>query len=333
MNSTRKYVFAFFGLAAIGATLANATPALQRLKQLFSSGTAASPAVAFQSDSDTGFYSAAANTFGIAGGGAAAMTVTPGTLTMSKSTTTNSLVSSTSATAMTSSVAAWTLSPSATPAANDLVLEVNDDQGASLFSVDVEGDVVFAGTLTCSSSVVDLTLSGNDMTASGTGQSFNIVSATNDATTSSTVAAITLSTSTNVTAGDLVLEVNDSAAASLLSVTEQGDVYQLGRSISTSTLTVADSGDGSAAAGTVTPSADVVVVTCSDSDGCTMTMSETGAITGSRITITNTSANTATFADSAGVSEIAGSFAAGQYDTITLVYAGSTWIEVSRSNN
>lgn len=99
------------------------------------------------------------------------------------------------------------------------------------------------------------------------------------------------------------------------------------------TVTVADSGNGSAATGTITPTSSVVIVVCNDSDGCTMTMGEGSAATGQRVTIVNTSANTANFADSSGVSELAGAFAMGQYDTLSIVYAGSTWIETGRSNN
>lgn len=100
------------------------------------------------------------------------------------------------------------------------------------------------------------------------------------------------------------------------------------------TVTVADSGDGSAALSTVTPTSSYIEVACNDTDGCTMTLSETGAATGQMVTIINVSANTATFADTSGVTEIAGSFAAGANDAITLRYLStSTWAEVSRSNN
>ncbi len=98
-------------------------------------------------------------------------------------------------------------------------------------------------------------------------------------------------------------------------------------------FTVADSGNGSAATGTLTPTSSVVVVTCSDADGCTVTMGEGSAAAGQVVTVVNTSANAASFADTAGVSEIAGAFVMGQYDTLKLVYAGTTWIETGRSNN
>lgn len=55
------------------------------------------------------------------------------------------VTSDTTATVMTSSVAAITLSPTATPGANDLIVEVNNAAGSSLWSVDLEGDVAQAG--------------------------------------------------------------------------------------------------------------------------------------------------------------------------------------------
>ncbi len=98
-------------------------------------------------------------------------------------------------------------------------------------------------------------------------------------------------------------------------------------------ITVADTGDGSAAASTLTPTAAYVSYTCSDTDGCTITLSETGAVDGSTVKVTNVSANASTFADTSGLTELAGSFAMGQYDSLTLVYATDRWVEVHRSNN
>lgn len=98
-------------------------------------------------------------------------------------------------------------------------------------------------------------------------------------------------------------------------------------------VTVADSGTGSAATATLTPSANRVGLTCSDADGCTMTMAETAATTGDTVTIINVSANTATFADTSAVSELAGSAALGQWDSLTLQYLVDRWVETGRSNN
>ncbi|PJC22324.1 hypothetical protein CO059_02650 [candidate division WWE3 bacterium CG_4_9_14_0_2_um_filter_48_10] len=66
-------------------------------------------------------------------------------------------------------------------------------------------------------------------------------------------------------------------------------------------------------------------------------MGETDVEEGTLVLIVNVSANTVNFADTAGVSELVGDFAAGQWDSLTLIYAvygeDSSWVEVSRSNN
>lgn len=100
-------------------------------------------------------------------------------------------------------------------------------------------------------------------------------------------------------------------------------------------VTCADSGDGSASAATITPASNVILVTNSDADGCDVTMSETGAVSGTviRITVVSNAGTTVNFADTSGVSEIGGAFAAAVWDSISMVYATSTWAELSRSNN
>ena len=100
-----------------------------------------------------------------------------------------------------------------------------------------------------------------------------------------------------------------------------------------SAQTVADNGSGTAATGTVTVLKSYVELTCSDANGCDMTLSETGAREGMVLVVVNVSANTCNFADTAGVSETAGTFAAGQYDVISYVYIGDRWVETARSNN
>jgi len=98
-------------------------------------------------------------------------------------------------------------------------------------------------------------------------------------------------------------------------------------------VTIAASGDGNPATHTLIPTATYVELTCSDSDNCTITMSETGAVQGQTCTITNISANVCDFADSAGVSELAGAFAMGQYDMLDLIYLSDRWVERCRANN
>lgn len=66
----------------------------------------------------------------------------------------------------------------------------------------------------------------------------------------------------------------------------------------------------------------------------TVTMGETGVLDGSEVCITNIHAtSTADFADTAGVSELAGAFTMGQYDSLCLLYVSDRWVETSRSNN
>lgn len=250
-------------------------------------------------------------------------------------TSTFAITSDTTAATMTSSVAAITLAPTATPGANDLVLEVNDAAGNSLFSVDNEGDVVFAGTLACGVGAItgDISLTGNDLTATGTGQTFNVVSAAVDGTTSGTVGAITLKASANITGTDLLVDMQDSSGNHAFTVTEGGDAVALGRMSSGAGVTIADSGDGNPATATLNPATNVVLLTCSDTDGCTVTMGETGAVSGTLVTIVNMSANAAAFADTAGISETTGAVSLGQYDSLQLVYATDRWVEVATSNN
>ena len=98
-------------------------------------------------------------------------------------------------------------------------------------------------------------------------------------------------------------------------------------------VVIADSGDANPASYTLTPSTSFVKLTCNDADGCNITMGETGMAGGATVTIVNVSANTCNFSDSAGVSELAGDFAMDQWDSLSLIYAGDRWVEVSRSDN
>jgi len=97
--------------------------------------------------------------------------------------------------------------------------------------------------------------------------------------------------------------------------------------------TIADSGDGNPATHTLTPEDSYVELTCNDAHTCDITMGEAGLWEGQVLRITNVSANVCDFADTGGVSELAGAFAMGQYDFLELMYDGTTWIETGRSNN
>ena len=91
---------------------------------------------------------------------------------------------------------------------------------------------------------------------------------------------------------------------------------------------------GSAGTGTLDPTTSFVIIDCLDPDGCNVTMGETGPPTiGQIVTIVNETTPAANFADTSGVSELAGAFAAGQWDSISMVYLGNRWVETNRSNN
>ena len=106
-------------------------------------------------------------------------------------------------------------------------------------------------------------------------------------------------------------------------------VFSLGADV----LIIDDDGAGTPATGTLEINTSFTQVQCGDTDGCDVTMGETNAVDGDIILIVNASTNTANFADTADVSELAGAFAAGQWDTLTLLYELDRWVEVSRSNN
>ena len=104
-------------------------------------------------------------------------------------------------------------------------------------------------------------------------------------------------------------------------------------------LSIPDNGNGgTAAAYTFTPTTDaarLVEVTCLDAQGCDVTMGETSVKNGQVVTFVNVAANVVNYADSAGVSELAGAFAAGINDVLHVYYstALTTWIETGRSDN
>ena len=99
------------------------------------------------------------------------------------------------------------------------------------------------------------------------------------------------------------------------------------------TLTVADSGDANPAAANLDPTSKYIEITCNDVHTCDITLQETSAFQQFEVTIINISANVVDFADTAGITELVGAFAAGQYDTLTLIYISDRWIEKGRSDN
>jgi hypothetical protein len=112
------------------------------------------------------------------------------------------------------------------------------------------------------------------------------------------------------------------------SIAASGDITASAKVIEAiQTLTVADSGDASPATGSLAPSKSLVNCTCSDTDGCAITLSETGAVAGQLLEVFGGSANACTFADSAGVQELSGALSLGANDHVSFVYLGSTWVQ------
>lgn len=99
-------------------------------------------------------------------------------------------------------------------------------------------------------------------------------------------------------------------------------------------LNVSDNGAGSAAAATLTPTSQFIEGLCFDTHGCDITLSETGAQTGTEFTFTvNSLSTTMNFADTAGVSETSGALALGPNDAVRFIYNGSAWVQISAVQN
>lgn len=101
------------------------------------------------------------------------------------------------------------------------------------------------------------------------------------------------------------------------------------------TVTVASNGSGTAATSTVTATSCNIRLQCNDTDGCTLSMSETGAQTGMLVVMVNNTSNAITFADSSGVLELPGgtSIVLGINDILAVFYQNSTWSHAFSSNN
>jgi hypothetical protein len=99
--------------------------------------------------------------------------------------------------------------------------------------------------------------------------------------------------------------------------------------------TCPDSGDGSPGVLTLTPTAANVQITNADADGCTVTMGEGSAVDGERvgIIIISNAGITVDFADTSGVSELAGPFTMDLWDSLDLRYTVDRWVERGRSDN
>lgn len=127
--------------------------------------------------------------------------------------------------------------------------------GASDYASSDGTTVTFAGPTTTTGALIatgtsgDITLGGGDITSSLVSQSFNLTSATQASTASSTVAACTVAPSATLDANDLVLEVNSAAGTSLFSIDLEGDSAVLG-DVSISGGDITTPGGATGAAGT-----------------------------------------------------------------------------------
>jgi hypothetical protein len=119
-------------------------------------------------------------------------------------------------------------------------------------------------------------------------------------------------------------------------VTASGVIALVPNISSPSTATCADSGDGSPGALTITPTTSYVRITNSDPHGCTLTLSETGAVDGQgvELELSSSAGGTVTLSDTAGAHDLAGDWTPGVGDSITLRYnaTASEWRERTRAD-
>ena len=118
-------------------------------------------------------------------------------------------------------------------------------------------------------------------------------------------------------------------ASSVTSITASGLVIASGLQ----TVTIADDGAGTSPSATITPTKNRVAIDCQDANNCMVVMGESGIVDGQEVKLIVTSTNTVAFADTAGVSELAGAFTAGTNDVLSLTYLTDRWVEYARSNN
>ena len=93
-------------------------------------------------------------------------------------------------------------------------------------------------------------------------------------------------------------------------------------------ITVPDEGTNAKATYTVRENPDTLIVTCQDTQGCTMTMDDSNAMEGQQMRIINISAKGLTFADVSNVLTLQTSpTTITQWKTLDLTYTGGIWLE------
>lgn len=138
-------------------------------------------------------------------------------------------------------------------------------------------------------------------------------------------------TLTTLTAQDI--QVSGTLVASSIFNT---DFLNLGSAVVTD---IPDSGDIAAAEFTLDSAQAYAFLglNCLDADGCNVTLAE-DFNDGDVMHVYNAGTNTVNFADTSGVSELAGPFAMGEWDTLQLIFrqddvSSGRWLETSRSDN
>lgn len=149
--------------------------------------------------------------------------------------------------------------------------------------------------------------------SASSGASLSASTITDDGTT------VTINTATTATT---------TAVATTGTLSATGNITTAGLMVVTPTAqTIADNGGGTPASGTIAATVGVVDVTCNDTDGCALTLSETSAVVGSTLRIINVGTNNVTIADSAGVQETVGSLTLGTRDSVIFCYVPSYWTQ------
>lgn len=85
------------------------------------------------------------------------------------------------------------------------------------------------------------------------------------------------------------------------------------------------------AASAITPTASYQPITAAGAI-TDATLPTSGFLAGQRVTFVNSGSNSITILDS-GTSKLAGNAALGQYDSLTVLFDGTNWIETNRSDN
>lgn len=120
-------------------------------------------------------------------------------------------------------------------------------------------------------------------------------------------------------------------------VTHSGTVKSAQVELAVANVTGADDGAGTKPAVAIPITAPVATCTCNDATGCAASIAEPTPTSGYARVLTIVSAGTGNceVADSSGVVELPGgtTIALGPNDTLSLIYANSTWLYTATGNN